>query len=86
MDRSENQGAFFICVLGYLLAAIVWRETRTKAQFKGTLDTLLDILNDVRLATILQDTTTRGRVKATHKLEEMSDEEESIIKALSIYS
>jgi len=29
---------FFICVLGYLLATIVWREARTKAQFRGTLD------------------------------------------------
>ena len=41
---------FFICVLGYLLAAIVWREARTKAQFKGSLDTLLDILNNIELA------------------------------------
>ena len=44
---------FFICVLGYLLAAIVRREARAKAQFKGTLDSLLDTLNDVRLALIL---------------------------------
>ncbi|ODS31499.1 MAG: hypothetical protein SCARUB_03368 [Candidatus Scalindua rubra] len=48
------------------------------------MDTLLDILNDVRLATILEDTTTRGRAKATYKLEEMSDEEDSIIKALGV--
>lgn len=75
---------FFICVLGYLLATIVWREARTKAQFKGTLDSLLDTLNDVRLATILEDTKTRGKIKATYKLEEMSEVEESIIKALEV--
>ena len=75
---------FFICVLGYLLAAIVWREARTKAQFKGTLDTLLDTLNNIRLATVLEDTKKRGRVKATYTLEEMSDVEESIIEALGV--
>jgi transposase len=75
---------FFICVIGYLLTVIVWREARTKAQFKGTLDTLLDTLNNVRLATILEDTKTRGRVKATYKLEEMSDVEELLVKALGI--
>ncbi len=75
---------FFICVLGYLLASIVWREARTKAQFKGTLDTLLDTLNNIRLATILEDTKTRGKIKATYRLEEMHLEEESIIDALEI--
>ncbi len=75
---------FFICVLGYLLAAIVWREVRTKVQFEGTLDTLLDTLNNVRLATMLEGTKTRGRVKATYKLEEMSEVEELIVKASGI--
>ncbi len=75
---------FFICVLGYLLAAIVWREARTKVQFKGSLDTLLDILNNIRLAAILEDTKTRGRIKATYKLEQMQIEEDAIIDALEI--
>jgi transposase len=75
---------FFICVLGYLLAAIVWREARIKAQFKGTLDTLLDTLNNIRLATILEDSKTRGSVKATYRLEKISDEEISIMDALEI--
>ncbi|MDR4505029.1 MAG: IS1634 family transposase [Candidatus Scalindua sp.] len=75
---------FFICVLGYLLATIVWREARTKAQFRGTLDRLIDTLNNVRLAAILEDSKTRGRVKAAYKLEEMSDAEEVIIKALEV--
>ena len=75
---------FFICVLGYLLATIVWREARTKAQFRGTLDRLIDALNNVRLAAILEDSKTRGRVKAAYKLEEMSDAEEVIMKALGV--
>ena len=75
---------YFICVLGYLLSAIVWRQAKSKSHFKGTLDTLLDTLNNIRLATMLEETKTRGRVKATYKLEEMSDEENLIMEALSI--
>ena len=75
---------YFICVLGYLLAAIVWREARLKAQFTGTIDRLLDTLNNIRLTTILKETTTRGRVKALYKLEEMSDEENRIMEVLNI--
>ena len=75
---------FFICVLGYLLASIVWHQAKVHAQFKGTLDTLLDTLNNIRLATVLEETKTRGRVKTTYKLEEMSDEENLIMNALGI--
>lgn len=75
---------FFICVLGYLLAAIVWHQAKAHAQFKGTLDTLFDTLNNVRLATMLEETKTRGRVKARYNLEEMSDEETLIMNALEI--
>lgn len=75
---------FFICVLGYLLAAIVWHQAKAQAHFKGTLDTLLDTLNNVRLATMLEETKTRGRVKAKYNLEEMSDEETLIMNALGI--
>ena len=66
---------FFICVLGYLLAAIVWQQAKAHAQFNGTLDTLLDTLNNIRLSAMLEETKSRGRVKATYQLEEMSDEE-----------
>ena len=75
---------YFSCVLGYLLATLIWREARTKANFKGTLDTLLDILNRVRLATILEKTGKRGRPKAFYQLEKMSPEEELMADALSL--
>jgi transposase len=45
---------FFICVMGYLLATLVWRESVKKAQFTGCMDTLLDTLNNIRLATMLE--------------------------------
>lgn len=75
---------YFGCVLGYQLSAIVWRQAKLEAQFTGALDTLLDMLNNIRLGTILEESKTRGRVKATYKLEEMSDEENLIMEALAI--
>ena len=75
---------YFGCVLGYLLSAIVWRQAKLEARFTGALDTLLNTLNNVRLGTILEESKTRGRVKATYKLEEMSDEEDAIMEALAI--
>lgn len=75
---------YFGCVLGYQLSAIVWRQAKLEAQFTGALDTLLDMLNNIRLGTILEESKTRGRVKATYKLEEMSEEENLIMEALAI--
>jgi len=73
----------FICVLGYLLAAIAWRRAKA-AGFNTTLDTLLDTLNDIRLATMLEDSKTPGAVKAIYKLEEMSDDESALMEALDV--
>ena len=75
---------FFICVLGYLLATIVWRKARLGVQFSKTLDSLLNTLNNIRLATILEESKTRGAVKAIYKLEEMTDEEKKLMQALQI--
>jgi transposase len=75
---------YFGCVLGYLLSAIVWRQAKLEAQFTGALGTLLNTLNNIRLGTILEESKTRGRVKAIYKLEEMSDEEDAIMEALAI--
>ena len=53
-------------------------------QLDRTLNTLLNNLNNVRLATLLEKSTIKGKFKATYKLEEMNKEEESIINALSV--
>jgi len=74
----------FICVLGYLLAAIVWRKVRLSTEFSGTLDTLFDTLGNIRLATILEESKTPGAVKAIYKLEEMSATENTLMEALKI--
>ena len=71
-------------MLRYLLSAIVWRQAKIEAGVTGALDTLLDMLNDIRLGSILEESKTRGKVKAIYKLEEMSDEEDAIMEALAI--
>jgi len=75
---------YFICVLGYLLTSLVWRQLKLKLNYKKSLDTLLDTLNNIRLATMLEESKKPGRIKAIYKLEEMTDEEYNIMKALNI--
>ena len=75
---------YFICVLGFLLITIIWRQVKNEIGYDRSVDTLLDTLNNIRLATILEESATRGRVKAEYKLEEMSEEEKMIMEALKI--
>ena len=75
---------YFICVLGFLLTTIIWRQVKIKIGYKCCIDTLLDTLNNIRLAMLLEKSKTRGRVKAEYKLEEMSEEENMIMEALEI--
>jgi len=75
---------FFICVLGFLLATLVWRESTRKSSFCGSMDTLLDILNNIRLATMLEETTTPGPAKTTYKLEILDKQQQELVQALGI--
>ncbi len=74
----------FMCVVGYLLSTLLWREARRKAGFTGTLDSLLETLNNIRLATLIEQPKGRGKPKAIYKLEEMSQEEFALINALDV--
>ena len=75
---------YFSCVLGYLLATLVWRDARRTAAFTGTLDTLFDTLNNVRLTTLLELTGKSGKPRATRQLEEMTDEQSRLMAALDL--
>ena len=77
---------YFMGVLGYLLATLVWKQARQKANFTGSLDTLLDTLNNIRLAALLEKRSGRGRPKVTYQLEELSPQDMSIVDALQIGS
>lgn len=74
---------YFVCILGYLLSTLIWHEAR-KIGFKGTLDNLLDSLNAIRLSRQLELSGKQGKPKVTYQLEEMSHEQEALLKALNI--
>lgn len=46
---------YFICVIGYLLSTIIWREAKLKAGYKESPDNLLDLLNNIRLGIMLEN-------------------------------
>lgn len=75
---------YFICIIGYLLATLLWKKAKEKANFTGTLDNFLDYLNNIRLAVMLEATEKRGCVKAVYKLEEASEDENLLIKEFGI--
>ncbi|MCD4708427.1 MAG: IS1634 family transposase [Candidatus Sabulitectum sp.] len=74
----------FICVLGYQLASILLREARLKANFTGSMNTLLTTLDNVRLSVVLEQLSEKGKPKITYKLEEMSEEENVLVEALDL--
>ncbi len=75
---------YFSCILGYLLASLIWREARMKAGFTGTLDTLLDTLNNIRLSTVLEMSGKRGKPKATRLIEEMTEDQKHLLDKLNL--
>ena len=74
----------FICIIGYLMATVVWKEARQKAGYTGSLDNLLDTLNNIRLGTMLEVSEKKGKPKATYMLEEMTESDRSMMEALGI--
>jgi transposase len=75
---------YFSCILGYLLASLIWKEARIKADFKGTLDTLLDMLNNIRLSTVLEMSGKRGKPRAIRQIEEMTEDQMRLVDALNL--
>jgi len=74
----------FTCVLGLLLASLVHRRARRAGYPETNYDNLLDRLNGIRLATLLEADGKRGRPKATYKLEETDALDDILLDALSI--
>jgi len=75
---------YFSCVLGYLLATLVWKEAREKAGFKGTVGNLFETLNNIRLATLVEVTGRCGQSKVIRKLEELTDQQDILLEALGL--
>ena len=75
---------FFMCVMGYLMSALLLREAREKAGFQGSMDTLLDRLGNIRLAACMGPDQKSGNRKVIYKIEEMEEEERQLAEALNI--
>lgn len=76
---------FFMCVIGYLMSAILMREAREKTGFQGSMDTLLDRLGNIRLAAcIMGPAQKRGSRKIVYKIEQMEEDERQLAEALNI--
>ncbi len=75
---------YFMCVMGYLMSTLMWKQAREESGYKGTLDNLLDNLNNIRLAAIIEHKAGRGKPKVTYQLEQMTDEESVLADALAI--
>lgn len=75
---------YFICILGYLMSTLLWKQAREKAGYAGTLDNLLDTLNGIRLAAIIEAGKGRGKPKVAYQLEQLDPEQEKLVQALGI--
>ena len=74
---------YFTCVLGYFLSALIWQDAR-EAGFCGSLDGLLDFLNDIRLSRRVEMSGKKGKPKVIDELEKMSVEQTVLFKALDL--
>ncbi len=74
----------FICIIGYLLISLIWRELKQNIQYKGSINALCNLLKNIRLTSILERDKGNKRLKVTYKLEDMEKEEKQIFKTLGI--
>lgn len=75
---------FFICVLGYLLAALIHKQLKEKTGYSKSIDSMLDQLSNIRLCSLIEPTEKPGQPKATYKLEEMTEEENRLMQTLGL--
>lgn len=66
----------FICFIAFLLSMVIYKRAREKANFKGSPHGLFEKLSAIRLATFIESPPkkTKGRYKATHRIEEMDED------------
>ena len=78
---------FMACFISHLLTRLLYKEAREKLQFSGQLNTLLEKLNSIRVASYLTESskkTTKKSYALTYSLEEQTPEQKKLTKAFSI--
>lgn len=81
---QKIHGHYFMGVLGYLLTTRGYRQVKTQGAFEASMNRLLETLNQIRWATLPEQSTTTGKMTAVYKREEMTDAEQAILRALDI--
>jgi transposase len=76
----------FICILGYLLARLLYRRARQAGPAPASLERLLDLLDRVRRVTIARPTGTKGRLRIDTQLEDVDPEIAELLPALGLSS
>ncbi|MBW1787069.1 MAG: IS1634 family transposase [Deltaproteobacteria bacterium] len=76
----------FICVIAFLLSMVIYKQARENAAFTGTPHNLFEKLSNIRLATFIESPSkkTKGRYKATHRIEEMDEDIYAIAHGLGL--
>ena len=78
---------FMICFLSHLLTRLLYKEAREKLEFSGQLNTLLEKLNSIRVASYLTESskkTTKKSYVLSYSLEEQTLEQKKLTEAFSI--
>jgi len=75
---------FFICVLGYLLSALIHKELKEKAGYEKSISTMLANLSKIRLASLIEPGDKPGQPKVNDKLEEMDEENKQLMQTLGL--
>jgi transposase len=75
---------YFMGVLGYLMSTLIWKHVKENSGYTGTLDNLLDSLNNIRLAALIETKKGRGKPRVTYQLEQMDTQESALVEALGI--
>ena len=76
----------FICFIAFLLSMVIYKRAREKANFKGSPHGLFEKLSAIRVATFIESPPkkTKGRYKATHRIEEMDEDIHTIAHGLGL--
>lgn len=73
-----------ICVIGFLLSTLTWREVRRKTDYKGCMNTLFNTLKNIKLGSVLEKNEKNGRLRADYKLEMMDVDEQKLFDCMEL--
>ncbi|MBE0478304.1 IS1634 family transposase [Candidatus Aerophobetes bacterium] len=76
----------FICLLAFLLVMIAHKKAKEKLSFTESVDTLLEKLSSIRLATFIERPLqkTKGKYRAIYRLEDMDKDVEPLAEGMGI--